>query len=133
MKLAKYSFGIGDRFGHLLLMRVLAVIGCGVVASFIYVDTYWVMMISVTMAGATLASISPISLALQGVIVDPPDYKRSNARDIQVFQNRLRKLGIVSTTRKTRGDDIDAACGQLAGKVRDRIRSRLGSKGKVTA
>ena len=60
-------------------------------------------------------------------------YKRSDARDIQVFQDRLREQGIVSTTRRTRGDDIDAACGQLAGKVRDRIRSRLGSKGKVTA
>jgi 23S rRNA (adenine2503-C2)-methyltransferase len=60
-------------------------------------------------------------------------YKRSDTRDIQVFQDRLREHGIVSTTRRTRGDDIDAACGQLAGKVRDRIRSRLGSKGKVTA
>lgn len=70
---------LGDRFGHLLLMRLLAILGCGVVASFIYVDTYWIMAISVTLAGATLASISPISLALQGVIVDPPDYNRSNS------------------------------------------------------
>ena len=30
--------------------------------------------------------------------------------------------GIVATMRKTRGDDIDAACGQLAGEVRDRTR-----------
>jgi 23S rRNA (adenine2503-C2)-methyltransferase len=30
--------------------------------------------------------------------------------------------GIVTTTRKTRGDDIDAACGQLAGAVQDRTR-----------
>jgi 23S rRNA (adenine2503-C2)-methyltransferase len=30
--------------------------------------------------------------------------------------------GIVTTTRKTRGDDIDAACGQLAGKVQDKSR-----------
>lgn len=30
--------------------------------------------------------------------------------------------GIVTTVRKTRGDDIDAACGQLAGEVRDRTR-----------
>ena len=30
--------------------------------------------------------------------------------------------GVVTTTRKTRGDDIDAACGQLAGEVRDRTR-----------
>lgn len=79
LSLANPAARLGDRFGHLLLMRVLAVIGCAVVASFIYVDAYWVMMISVTLAGATLASISPISLALQGVIVDPPDYNRSNA------------------------------------------------------
>jgi MFS family permease len=70
---------LGDKFGHLLLMRVLGILGCGVVASFIYVDAYWIMAISVTLAGATLASISPISLALQGVIVEPPDYNRSNA------------------------------------------------------
>ena len=36
--------------------------------------------------------------------------------------DRLIEGGIVTTTRKTRGDDIDAACGQLAGKVRDKSR-----------
>jgi len=34
----------------------------------------------------------------------------------------LMAAGIVTVTRKTRGDDIDAACGQLAGKVQDRTR-----------
>lgn len=38
------------------------------------------------------------------------------------FCRRLNEAGIVSTIRKTRGDDIDAACGQLAGEVRDRTR-----------
>jgi 23S rRNA (adenine2503-C2)-methyltransferase len=61
------------------------------------------------------------------------EYQRSRTKDIQVFQERLRERGIVSTTRRTRGDDIDAACGQLAGKVRDRIRSRLGAKGRTSA
>jgi 23S rRNA (adenine2503-C2)-methyltransferase len=61
------------------------------------------------------------------------EYQRSRTEDIQVFQERLRERGIVSTTRRTRGDDIDAACGQLAGKVRDRIRSRLGEKGRTSA
>ncbi|MDH3267160.1 MAG: 23S rRNA (adenine(2503)-C(2))-methyltransferase RlmN [Gammaproteobacteria bacterium] len=56
------------------------------------------------------------------------DYSRSAADTIRRFQNRLRKAGIVATTRKTRGDDIDAACGQLAGKVSDRVRVRLGDK-----
>jgi 23S rRNA (adenine2503-C2)-methyltransferase len=35
---------------------------------------------------------------------------------------------VIATVRKTRGDDIDAACGQLAGKVQDRTLVRLGSK-----
>jgi 23S rRNA (adenine2503-C2)-methyltransferase len=55
-------------------------------------------------------------------------FKRSSADTIQHFQNRLRQKGMVATTRKTRGDDIDAACGQLAGKVSDRVRNRLGDK-----
>ena len=55
-------------------------------------------------------------------------FKRSSADTIQHFQNRLRQRGMVATTRRTRGDDIDAACGQLAGKVSDRVRKRLGDK-----
>jgi 23S rRNA (adenine2503-C2)-methyltransferase len=35
----------------------------------------------------------------------------------------LQAAGIVTTVRKTRGDDIDAACGQLAGEVQDRTRA----------
>jgi MFS family permease len=70
---------LGDRHGHLLLMRVLGVIGCLTVISFVLLDSFWAMAFAVTIAGATLASISPISLALQGVIVQPNDYSRSNA------------------------------------------------------
>lgn len=55
-------------------------------------------------------------------------FKRSSADTIMHFQTRLRKHGLVATTRKTRGDDIDAACGQLAGKVSDRVRVPLGQK-----
>lgn len=58
------------------------------------------------------------------------EYRRSAARTIAAFQQHLRDKGIVTTTRRTRGDDIDAACGQLAGKVRDRVRSRLSGKGR---
>lgn len=61
------------------------------------------------------------------------DFERSRSKTIEAFQLRLRSHGIVSTTRRTRGDDIDAACGQLAGKVRDRMRVRLGDKGKKAA
>ena len=56
------------------------------------------------------------------------EFKRSSADTIRHFQNRLRQRGLVATTRKTRGDDIDAACGQLAGKVSDRVKRRLGDK-----
>ena len=56
------------------------------------------------------------------------EFRRSGVETIRYFQNRLRDRGIVATTRRTRGDDIDAACGQLAGKVSDRVRRRLGDK-----
>jgi len=46
--------------------------------------------------------------------------KRSDLGRVQLFARRLADAGIVTTVRKTRGDDIDAACGQLAGEVQDR-------------
>ncbi len=55
-------------------------------------------------------------------------FKRSSAETIRHFQDRLRQRGIVATTRRTRGDDIDAACGQLSGEVSNRVRNRLGEK-----
>jgi 23S rRNA (adenine2503-C2)-methyltransferase len=58
------------------------------------------------------------------------EFRRSSADAIQRFQGRLRKQGVIATTRRTRGGDIDAACGQLAGKVSDRVRVRLGEKNK---
>jgi 23S rRNA (adenine2503-C2)-methyltransferase len=45
---------------------------------------------------------------------------RSPRARVEAFAARLQKSGIVTTVRKTRGDDIDAACGQLAGEVQDR-------------
>lgn len=48
--------------------------------------------------------------------------KRSTAARIKSFSQALNEAGIVTTVRKTRGDDIDAACGQLAGEVQDRTR-----------
>ncbi|MBA2490552.1 MAG: 23S rRNA (adenine(2503)-C(2))-methyltransferase RlmN [Gammaproteobacteria bacterium] len=47
-------------------------------------------------------------------------YRRSNDASIDRFRNVLQRHGIVTVTRRTRGDDIDAACGQLAGRVHDR-------------
>ena len=47
---------------------------------------------------------------------------RSPRAQVMAFAKMLSDAGIVTTVRKTRGDDIDAACGQLAGDVRDRTR-----------
>ena len=48
---------------------------------------------------------------------------RSQNERVQAFARILADAGIVTTVRKTRGDDIDAACGQLAGEVQDRTRA----------
>ena len=55
-------------------------------------------------------------------------YRRSPRAAIERFRDELVQRGLVVTIRKTRGDDIDAACGQLAGQVTDRTVVRLGSK-----
>lgn len=47
-------------------------------------------------------------------------YERSDKSTIDAFREILVRKGINTITRKTRGDDIDAACGQLAGEVKDR-------------
>jgi len=54
----------------------------------------------------------------------------SSAARIRQFAEILIDAGIVTTTRKTRGDDIDAACGQLAGRVRDK--SKRTARARVT-
>lgn len=53
------------------------------------------------------------------------DYTSSPPERIEVFRQKLMKAGIMAILRKTRGDDIDAACGQLVGKVQDRSRRSL--------
>jgi 23S rRNA (adenine2503-C2)-methyltransferase len=55
-------------------------------------------------------------------------YRRSPAPVIQRFRDELLQRGVLATIRRTRGDDIDAACGQLAGRVINRTTARLGSK-----
>ncbi len=49
-------------------------------------------------------------------------YLTSRPESIRRFRDVLMQAGYVVTTRKTRGEDIDAACGQLAGKVQDKTR-----------
>ena len=51
-------------------------------------------------------------------------YERSSDEAITKFQKILMNAGLMTTVRRTRGDDIDAACGQLVGQVKDRSRRR---------
>jgi 23S rRNA (adenine2503-C2)-methyltransferase len=51
-------------------------------------------------------------------------YRRSGRERIRAFQEVLMAAGAIATVRKTRGDDIDGACGQLAGQVMDRTRRK---------
>jgi 23S rRNA (adenine2503-C2)-methyltransferase len=55
-------------------------------------------------------------------------FRRSPPERIRQFAEVLQRAGLTVTTRKTRGDDIAAACGQLAGEVADRTRRRIALK-----
>jgi 23S rRNA (adenine2503-C2)-methyltransferase len=52
-------------------------------------------------------------------------YRRSKPDAIARFRDVLMQANVVTTTRKTRGDDIAAACGQLAGQVRDKTKRTM--------
>ncbi len=68
--------------------------------------------------------------AVEGLV-----YERSSAAAINQFRDALLKAGIMTITRKTRGDDVDAACGQLVGRFKDRTKRslRLGIAPAMTA
>jgi 23S rRNA (adenine2503-C2)-methyltransferase len=51
-------------------------------------------------------------------------FERTDAARVRRFQQILLDAGFVATVRKTRGDDIDAACGQLAGQVVNRMKKK---------
>jgi MFS family permease len=76
---SNYAGRLGDRYGHLLLMRILGAVGMVMVLGFVYLDSYPAMCLAVFVAGASLASISPVSLALQGVVAHPLEYERSTS------------------------------------------------------
>jgi MFS family permease len=81
---------LGDRLGHLLVMRVLATIGAAMVASFVLLPSFPSMCAAVFVTGATLASISPVSLALQGVVTPRAELGRANA-----FYNAAYAVGML--------------------------------------
>ncbi len=60
-------------------------------------------------------------------------FERSEDSDIRAFQKLLQEAGVLTTVRRTRGDDIDAACGQLKGQVVDRTRRQAEFRKSVEA
>jgi 23S rRNA (adenine2503-C2)-methyltransferase len=79
-------------------------------------------------ARALLGLIGEVSCKVNLIPFNPfPNsaFRRSPSDRIRRFAEQLQSAGVITTTRKTRGDNIDAACGQLAGKVEDRTRRSL--------
>ena len=70
----------------------------------------------------------PAKLDMAPTVANFARYRRSPAPVISAFRDHLNRHGVTCTTRRTRGDDIDAACGQLVGRVADRTTVRLGQK-----
>lgn len=70
---------VADRVGHLRAVRVLSFLGLLCVLGFVYADSYWLMLLIVFGCGGSFASMSPVALALTGVIVEPRDYGRANS------------------------------------------------------
>jgi 23S rRNA (adenine2503-C2)-methyltransferase len=60
-------------------------------------------------------------------------FERSTEADIRSFQSILLEAGVMTTVRRTRGDDIDAACGQLKGQVLDRTRRQADFRRRLEA
>lgn len=67
----------GDRVGHLRVMRTLGVIGVITIVCFLFVQNVVLVYATVFVAGAALASVSPVSLALQGLAVPARDLSQA--------------------------------------------------------
>jgi len=81
---------LGDRFGELLVMRRLALLGIGILVSFPFVSHFWVIMLMIAGAGAVFTPQLPLAIALQGLIVKPDEYPRANA-----LYNALYAIGML--------------------------------------
>ena len=82
---------------------------------------------SVEQARQVVALVKGVSCKFNLIPFNPfPDsgFERSSPERIGAFRDVLMQAGLVTTTRKTRGDDIDGACGQLAGQVQDRTQRK---------
>jgi 23S rRNA (adenine2503-C2)-methyltransferase len=82
-------------------------------------------------AAALVALVRDVPCKLNLIPFNPfpgTEFAASPRERIRRFAHTLQDAGIVATVRKTRGDDIDAACGQLAGQVQDRTKRRLAAR-----
>ena len=82
---------------------------------------------SVEQAKQLVALVKGVSCKFNLIPFNPfPDsgFERSSPERIGAFRDELMRAGLVTTTRKTRGDEIDGACGQLAGQVQDRTQRK---------
>jgi 23S rRNA (adenine2503-C2)-methyltransferase len=82
---------------------------------------------SVEQAKQLVALVKGVSCKFNLIPFNPfPEsgFERSSPERIGAFRDVLMQAGLVTTTRKTRGDDIDGACGQLAGQVQDRTQRK---------
>jgi 23S rRNA (adenine2503-C2)-methyltransferase len=86
---------------------------------------------SVSHADELVALVRDVPCKLNLIPFNPfpgSEFRASPRTRIADFRKRLQDAGIVTTVRKTRGDDIAAACGQLAGQVNDRTKRRLATR-----
>ena len=86
-------------------------------------------------ADALIATVRDVPCKINLIPFNPfpgTEFRVSPRARVLGFQQRLQAAGLVATVRKTRGDDIDAACGQLAGRVADRTRRRIPLRSVVT-
>jgi 23S rRNA (adenine2503-C2)-methyltransferase len=91
---------------------------------------------SIAQADALVRLVADVPCKLNLIPFNPfpgTEFRTSPRERILAFQQRLMDAGIVTTVRKTRGEDIDAACGQLAGRVQDRTRRRLSARIPIAA
>ena len=82
---------------------------------------------SVEHAKELVQTVRPVPCKINLIPFNPfpqSGLRRSDMDRVQAFARILADSGIVTTVRKTRGDDIDAACGQLAGEVQDRTNAQ---------
>ena len=82
---------------------------------------------SVAQAHELVETVKPVPCKINLIPFNPfpqSGFTRSDDGAVARFRDVLAAAGLTVTVRRTRGDDIDAACGQLAGRVQDRTRRR---------